>query len=154
MTATRIHPWAESNNSHRRPLISFLRRNSRFRNPSAMVSWTQSVDVNWSYHTLSSGLGGPSSELKVLEAKGPFPPNLSKVGEGVILSLPEFVRLWFFDIRILPVTLCCLDNVLRPGVAGVLRVVYIRPGPSMAPNSSVCSSASSPMTGDCSAGFG
>jgi hypothetical protein len=36
----------------------------------------------------------------------------------------------------------------------VLRVVYVRPGPSMAPSSSVCSSASSPMTGDCGGGFG
>jgi len=99
-------------------------------------------------------VGGPSIELSVFERKGPLPPSLSKVGEDGILSLPEFVRLWCFDIRILPVTLCCLDNVLRPGVAGVLRVVYVRPGPSMAPSSSVCSSASSPMTGDCGGGFG
>ena len=99
-------------------------------------------------------MGGPSNELNVLEGKSPLPPSLSKVGEDGILSLPEFVRLWFFDIRILPVTLCCLDNVLGPGVSGVLRVVYVRPGPSMAPSSSVCSSASSPMTGDCSGGFG
>jgi hypothetical protein len=55
----------------------------------------------------------------------------------------------------LPVTLCCLDNVLGPGVAaGVLRAVYVRPGPSMAPNSSVCSSASSLITGECIGGIG
>jgi hypothetical protein len=83
-----------------------------------------------------------------------LPPNLSKVGEDAILSRTEFVRLWFFDIRILPVTLCCLDKVLGPGVAGVLRVVYVRPGPSTAPSSSVCSSASSPMTGECSRRLG
>ena len=49
--------------------------------------------------------------------------------------------------------LCCLDKVLRPGVAGVLRVVYVRPGPSVAPISAVCSSASSPIIGDCCVRF-
>src|SRR5438876_703716 len=66
---------------------------------------------------------------------------------------PEFVRLWFFDMGTLPVMLCCLDKVLGPGVAGVLRVVCGRPGPSMAPRRAVCSSASSSMRGDCGGRF-
>ena len=53
--ALRIQPCVPSKNALIRPRMSVLLRRALTRYASAILSCTQSVDVNWSYHTRSSG---------------------------------------------------------------------------------------------------
>lgn len=60
-----------------------------------------------------------------------------------ILKPHELARLWFRDNLVLPAMLCCLDNVVLPGVAGTL--VYVFGTPSGAESRLVRSFASFSM---------
>jgi hypothetical protein len=70
-----------------RPRISLRARNAFTRYASAMLSRTQSVDVNWSYHTRSSS-SWPFGSLKWSRARP------SKVRDPIRRELQEPARLW------------------------------------------------------------
>lgn len=86
-SALRIQPCEPSKKALMRPRMSFRLRSALTRYASAMLSWTQSVEVNWSYHTRSPG---SSEERKSLE----WSRWWSRVSEEIRRELHDPARLW------------------------------------------------------------
>lgn len=91
--ALRIQPCVPSKKAFMRPRRSFRFRSAFTRYASAMLSWTQSVEVNWSYHTRSfacnEDFDSRRSRRELLRSRPPQDP----------------ARLWLRVLRRLPVGL-------------------------------------------------
>jgi hypothetical protein len=91
--ALSAQPWAPSKKACMRPLMSVRLRRVLTLYASTILSRTQSVDVNWSYQTLSSGY------------RDPFDSRMGSLTRRSELN--ESTRRWLHD----PTRLCC--RVLR-----------------------------------------
>jgi len=93
-SALSIHPWAPSKKLSILPRMSLRFRSAFIRCASAIPSCTQSVEVNWSYQTLSSRKKYPSrnDDCRLL----------SEVNAVINRCPSEPARLWFLECRKLP----------------------------------------------------